>query len=302
VRASPERTTGQLSDLRQLCLPSYGGGNTPMKRTPPRSGLRPIGGGIGYSREFLERLAQILVHTGHSPKKLAREFREICDGLKEPAHTWDPAYLNYLADLPHVIARWHADPQFVDSQGDPIALPLKSRNLSLTSLIGRVLPAEDASAVIESLIRLRGIRRQGRFYVPTDRQLWYTRQSARVHGLMALLGILRTLEYNVSRATPSSTILERAAVNPRFPVRALPAFHRWLKTLAAKFLWDADGNMRRRESRFRSEPTIRLGVGVFAFEDPLITGTRARKVRPHSRKRSVRQRRRTTRRRIQGKR
>jgi|HubBroStandDraft_4_1064222.scaffolds.fasta_scaffold36490_2 hypothetical protein len=273
-----------------------------MKRRLPRSGLRPIGGGIGYSREFLERLARILVHTGHSPKKLAREFREICEGLKEPAHAWDPAYLNYLADLPHVIARWHADPQFVDSQGAPVPLPLKSRNLSLASLIGRVLPGVDASAVVDSLMRLRGIRRRGRFYVPTDRQILFTRDSARVHGLMALLGILRTIEYNVSRATASSTILERAAVNPRFPVRALPAFHQWLKTHAGKFLWDSDGNMRRRESRLRSEPTIRLGVGVFAFEDPLITGTRARKVRPQAPRRPVARRRRVVRRRVKGKR
>jgi hypothetical protein len=273
-----------------------------MKRTPPRSGLRPIGGGIGYSREFLERLAQILVHTGHSPKKLAREFREICDGLKEPARDWDPAYLNYLADLPHVIARWHADPQFVDSQGAPVPLPLKSRHLSLTSLITRVLPGEDPSAVVDSLIRLRGIRRRGRFYVPTNRQMLLIRHSGRVHGLIALLGILRTIEYNVSRATSSSRIFQRTAVNPRFPLWALPAFHRDLKTLAAKFLWTADGNMRRRESRFRSEPTIRLGVGVFAFEDPVTTGTRAHKVRPHGTRRAVSKSRRTARRRVQGKR
>jgi hypothetical protein len=271
-----------------------------MKRTPPRSRARSGGGGIGYSREFLARLAHILVHTGHSPKKLAWEFREICDGLKEPAHTWDPAYLNYLADLPHVIARWHADPQFVDSQGAPVPLPLTSRNLSLTSLIARVLPGEDASAVVDSLIRLRGIRRRGGFYVPTDRQMLFTRDSARVHGLMALLGILRTLEYNVSRATPSSRIFQRTAVNPRFPARALPAFHRWLKIFAAKFLWTADGNMRRRESRFSSEPTIRLGVGVFAFEDPLITGTRSRKARPGGTERPVRTSRRTPRHRVQG--
>jgi len=246
-----------------------------MKRARSTSALRAPAGGIGYSREFLERLAHILVHTGHSPRKLAREFRQICGGLKEPERAWNPATLNYLADLPHVIARWHADPQFVDSKGAPIALPVRSRDLSLTSLIARVLPDEDPHAVIESLIRLRGIRRQGRRYVPTDRQLRFTQQSAQIHGLMALLGILRTIDYNVSRATATSTILERAAVNPRFPIAALPAFHRWLKQFAGKFLWEADSNMRRRESRGRSEATTRLGVAVFAFEDPLVMGTRA---------------------------
>ena len=260
--------------------PSNRSENVTVKRLHARSKAPVVATGIGYSWEFLERIAHILVQTGHSPKKLSGEFREICMRLKEPAHAWNPAYLNLLADLPHVIARWHADPRFVDSKGAPVALPLKSRQLSLTSLVARVLPAEDPHAVIDSLIRLRGIRRRGRLYVPTDRQLRLTREHGRVHGLMALLGILRTIDYNVSRATPGSTILERAAVNPHFPVQALPAFHGWLKGVAGKFLWDADDKMRRREARWKSEPTTRLGVAVFAFEDPSITGTQSERNDP----------------------
>lgn len=246
-----------------------------MRRGPRSAPRRPPGRGIGYSREFLERLAQILVHTGHSPKKLAREFREICDGLREPTREWNPAELNYLADLAHVIACWHADPQFLDPNGEPIPLPVKARSPSLVSLIKRALPAEEPAAVIESLIRARGIRRRGRLYVPTDRQLHLKKQNARVHGLMALLGMLRTIEHNTSRARPDAQLLERFALNPRFPVRALPMFHRWLKGFATKFLWDADGNMRRREWESMPGPTVRLGVGVFAFEDPLVTGAGA---------------------------
>jgi hypothetical protein len=111
---------------------------------------------------------------------------------------------------------------------------------------------------------------------------------------MALLGMLRTLEHNVSRAGASNRILQRVAVNPRFPVRALPTFHRWLKGFATKFLWDADGNMRRREWDLMPGRKIRLGVGVFAFEDPLITGTGAgRRAGPQRSGRSHRTRGRT---------
>ena len=248
-----------------------------MSRAPRSRALRPSGQGIGYSREFLEHLAHILVDAGHSPKKLAREFRTICHGLKEPTRSWNPADLTYLADLPHVLACWHDDPQFLDSKGDPMPLPVRSRNPSLSSLIARVCPAAgDPNAVIESLIRLRGIRRRGRLYVPTGRHLDYRQQSGRVHGLMALLGMLRTIRHNVSRPGSSTRILERVAVNPRFPVQALAMFHRWLKGFGAKFLWDADRNMRRREWDALSGPSIRLGVGVFAFEDPPVTGAHVR--------------------------
>src|SRR5579862_8643282 len=131
--------------------------STNMTRKPRRSRVRAAESGIGYSREFLERLARILVRSGHSPQKLTREFREICAQLKEPVRRWNPAHLNYLADLPHVIAHWHADPQYLDSKGDPVSLALRARGPSLTGLIEQVLPGADPRVVVQSLIELRGI-------------------------------------------------------------------------------------------------------------------------------------------------
>jgi hypothetical protein len=218
-------------------------------------------------------MAHILVHTGHSPKKLAREFAEICSGLKEPPGASDPPDLNFLIGLTEVIARWHAESEFLDSKGDPLALPFKSGNRSLASLIKRVLPNEDPIAVVDSLIQFHGIRRAGNRFLPTDRQLRFTEQNARLYGLQALRGMLRTIEYNVTRATPSSTIQERVAVNPYFPAHALEAFHRWLRAHAKEWLWKTHCYMGRRDSRGRAVPTTRLSVAVFAFEDPMITGS-----------------------------
>jgi hypothetical protein len=246
-----------------------------MKRASRTGALRPSGMGIGYSREFLEHLAHILADAGHSPRKLAREFREICNALPEPARKWNPAELNYIADIARVNSCWHCDPQFLDARGHPIPLPLRSRGPCLESLVARALPREEPGAVIESLIRERGIRRRGGLYLPTDRQLLYRPQSGRIHGLVSLLGMLRTLEHNVSVTAASARIVERTAVSAQFPVRALPMFHRWLKRWASKVLWEADGNMRRRAWTSLPGPTIRLGVSLFAFEDPVTTGRSA---------------------------
>jgi hypothetical protein len=224
---------------------------------------------VAYSREFLERIARILVGSGHSPSKLVREFAVVCKGLREPTRRWDPSHLRFVADLPHVIAEWHSLPQYVDSEGRPIALPLRARGPSLSELIGRVLPQANPSEVIRSLQQLQALRRQGAGYVPADRYLAFNQQrsSALAHGLTALLGMLRTLDRNMT-AGPGASLLERAAMNPRFPVRALPGFHRRLKGLAAEFLWSLDNDMRRREVRSDVGRTTRLGVGVFAFEEP----------------------------------
>jgi hypothetical protein len=175
--------------------------------------------------------------------------------------------LNYWADLPHVIAHWHTDPQYVDSRGEPISLPLQGKGPSLFALARRVLPKQEPAKIVKSLLRLHAVRRNGGRYVTTGRSLSYLRASGRVHGLLALLGMLRTVERNVS-GSRSCAILERAAMNPNFPVSALPAFHRRLKPHAAEFLWGIDGDMRRREMTASDGPRTRLGVCVFAFEDP----------------------------------
>jgi hypothetical protein len=237
-------------------------------------------GASSYSREFLERLATVLVRSGHSPKALVREFRDVCSRMKEPTHPWDPKQLDYFADIPHVIAHWHADPQYLDSRGAPVPLPLRGRGPSLYELIERVLPGENPVAVAETLTRVKALRRRRELYVPRDRAFTYPSDSARIHGLTALLGMLRTVEHNVVGRGRSPTILERAAVNPSFPVSALPAFHRRLKALAAEFLWNVDGDMRRHEDRHSHRPRIRLGVGVFAFERPFRQSDQRRKIKP----------------------
>jgi uncharacterized protein DUF6502 len=228
----------------------------------------------GVSRECLARLARILVHSGHSPDKLVRQLRDICRQLKQPALRWDPTRLAYFADLPHVISQWHADPLYLDSEGLPIALPLGGTGPSLYALIARVLPGTDPRAVTRTLIRVRGISRRGRLYTPTGRYLVYQLASARLHALTALLGMLRTVERNVAGAR-RAPILERTAINPDFPARALPAFHTRLKALATEFLWNVDGDMRRREGGTTRGPRTRLGVGVFAFEEPVQEATRS---------------------------
>ena len=227
-----------------------------------------------YSQELLLLMARVLALTGHSPKALVRQFQSICQRLKEPKRPWDPSRsLKFNWDLPHVMAHWHADPQYVDSRGAPLALPLKGFGPSLTSLIERVLPQADPQAVIEALRQVKAIRRQGKRYRPSGRQLalQHQRVIGRLHGLTLLLGLLRTVEHNIAHPD-GKTLLERAAIHPRFPVRYLPEMHQRFKDRAATFLWQTDGEMRKRERPSEQAETVRLGVGIFAFEDPLTSG------------------------------
>ena len=247
-------------------------------RGAPQAGIGP--------RAFLEPLARILNVSGCHPRDLQREFVRICRELPIPKRAWEPMRPGHVADLSHVLARWHADEQYVDPQGRPVPLPLEGREPSLKGLVSRVLPSIDPALAIQWLTELKGIRREGKRFLPTDKYLAFNRLpvAAWAHGLAAVLGMLRTVEHNVS-APPQKRLLERMAINPRFPVRALPQFHRELKRQAGEIVWRFDSDMRREEARQEGESVTRLCIGLYAFEDPLVTGSGRQANRPRRMKR-----------------
>lgn len=257
-----------------------------MRRRGSKTAGRSVPRAETGPRAFLEPLARILNVSGCHPRELQREFAQICRELPPPKRAWEPLRPGYVAELSHVIARWHADEQYVDADGHPVPLPLEGPAPSLRDLIARVLPSIDPAESIQWLIDLKGVRRQGKRFLPTDKYLAFNRLpvAAWAHGLAAVLGMLRTVEHNVS-APPQRRLLERMAVNPRFPVSALPKFHRELKRQAGEVLWRFDGAMGREETRSRGEPVTRLCIGLYAFEDPVVTGRARRANQPGLKKR-----------------
>lgn len=241
-----------------------------------------------YAEDILKASATILVKTGHSPKELRRIFGNISRTLEEPTHAFDPRVIPYVASLSHIVAHWYSDPAYRAADGQPLKIPLRGRGPCLADLIRRLFPGQDAAVVARSLLRANAIQRRGRLYFPTDRCVAFTRDlwSVHVHGLMSLAGILRTVQYNISSGDPKSTHLERSAVNLCVPVRALPEIHRRIKRDITAVLWKLDGYLRSWEVEPGTEATTRLGVGAYAFEDPIVTGitAAARKTRKTQRR------------------
>jgi hypothetical protein len=273
-----------MASVRQVAK----SGGRSIRRTPSRA-RRPE-----YDRDCLSRLARILVNCGYSPRKLLREFRDICRGLKEPARGWDPTRLNYLTDLPHIMSYWHTDPDYLDARGKPVVLPLTGRGPSLAALVERVLPGEDPLSVADALVEFEGVRRHKGLYIPLQRHLALSKTSAHLLGLNNLLGMLRTVEHNVASRS-ASRIFERAAMNPSYPVSLVPLFHRWVKEYADNLLKSADNYMQAGEGKDKRGPRVRLALSVFAHETPVLSGglpsgrkqRRASRTRYRRRKRSA---------------
>lgn len=248
---------------------------------PPRGNRRPAGAQPAhavqdYAEDVLKQALTILVQTGHSPRHLTRIFQNHCRSLTEPERPFDPNAIPYVAGLPHIVAHWYSDPAFRAPNGQPLRIPLRGRGPTLANLIRRLFPYQDVARVTQSLLRANAIQRRGRLYAPTDRYVSYQRdlQSVHVHGLMALAGMLRTVRHNIASEDPADTLLERSANNMHIPVRALPEIHRRIKREVTALLWKLDGYLRSFEVEPGTEPTTHVGIGGYAFEDPIVTGTR----------------------------
>ena len=229
-----------------------------------------------YAQDVLKQALTILVQTGHSPKDLTRMFRKLCRTLAEPERPFDPGVVPYVTGLTHIIAHWYSDPGFRGRDGQPLRIPLRGRGPSLANLIKRLFPHQDVRAVTHSLLRANAIQRRGRLYAPTGRSVMFTRDlpSVHIHGLTALAGMLRTVQYNIASGDPADTLLERSAMNPHIPVRALPQIHQRIKREVTALLWKLDGYLRSWEVEPGSETTTHVGVGAYAYEDPIVTGKR----------------------------
>jgi hypothetical protein len=247
----------------------------PRTRSRAKAGLltEPVKS-RSYAQEVLSKSAIILVKTGHSPKELARTFRQICRTLEEPPHPFDPDAIPYLVGLSHIVAHWYSDPGYRDRRGEPLRVSLRGSGPCLANLIRRVFPRQDIEAVANALVRAGALQRRGRWYVPADRYVALTQDVSSVHGLASIVGMLRTVQHNISCADKQCRLLERAAGNLYIPVRALPEIHRRLKRDMTALLWKLDGYLRSWEVEPGSEPTTRIGIGAYAYEDPIITGSR----------------------------
>ncbi len=222
--------------------------------------------------EYLALLARILAASGYSRRTLKQGWERAWRSLPQHRGPARELSVDEVLDLPHVLAHWHTDPGFLDTTGRPRALPLRGR-YSLETLIRRVFPHAALTRLVRALERNEALSRRGSLYRPRGRAIRYGTQDARLHGLAALLGLLRTLEHNVSAGAGRQRLFERSATNSRVPVRFMRTFAQRVHQQALPLLFSLDTDLKRFELAARpGEPTAHVGVGIYLFEHPSETG------------------------------
>ena len=223
--------------------------------------------------EAMERFIRVLVRRGVSRPKVERAFRRAWQHVPQKIAEQDRRASRELIDVGHVLTLWFGDPFYVDARGDPLRLPLRGPAPSLASLVQHVDPTLNVAQVLKCLIRADAVRRIGSRYAPRSRAVAFRGTGAPLHArnLRALLGLLRTIEHNTEPEDKVAAWFEYVAENPRFPVSAREPYDARLREDAMTFLRNQDSRMLNHERKAKpGEPTVRMGVGVFRFEEEVL--------------------------------
>ena len=220
--------------------------------------------------EAIDRFVRVLARCGCSASDILAAFRDACERLPTKNQGERNTAQRELRNASHILTVWFSDALYLDRSGKPIALPVRGTPPSLEALVARVDPTLDVEDLVRYLRRVKALKREGSFYRPRTRILSLRgAQGPEVfRALRSLVGLLRTLEHNMQPKSATRSWFEYWAENPTFPVRARAAFDTRLDELGMKFLHAIDTDMHRCEVERRpGERTVRIGVGVYRFED-----------------------------------
>jgi hypothetical protein len=199
-----------------------------------------------------------------------REVRRQRDKLAQAPQS-QPGYVTKAC---LVLASWHLDPEFLDKHGKPAPLKIAGEERSFAALVakcggGDVRP----TTLLKELTGAGAVkqRRDGRVqalmrdYLPhsMDEQL------IRLWGSV-IADVARTYTHNMTRVAKTPARFERAAVNDRIPVDAVPEFLQLLNREGQAFLERMDQWLTAHQTRDPAQAdseSVRLGIGLYQVQD-----------------------------------
>lgn len=242
------------------------------KSSPGGPGTKPAHAGSldGGGLEAIQLFARALARCGASPSSMAAAFASACKRIPRSLLRQRKQPNRELADAAHIISLWFTDPLYLDSSGQPRPLTIRGKAPSFETLVSRVDAALDPQSVLKYLLLGKGLRKIGTRYVPKDRAINWRGTGGPTHSrsFRTLLALLRTLERNTQPESRVSGSFEFSAENPHFPLRSREDFGAKVRQGGLAFLGEMDSTMLGYERhRKPSEPTVRMGVGVYLFDD-----------------------------------
>jgi len=220
--------------------------------------------------------SRISVLTGLSRKEVARIRK-----LPPAAASELDAYHNRAA---RVISGWLRDREFLDAKGDPAPLPFEGER-GFNELVKRHSGDMPARAVADELLRVGAVeysphgelRLTARGYVPGEGDI----EKLQILGT-DVRDLIATIDHNLTHPPPEARF-QRKVVYNNLPASVAEEFRLHAARLSQNLLeqlneWLAAQDRDAGKSKRRGHGRVRLGVGIFQFEDA--HETRTAKKRP----------------------
>lgn len=237
-----------------------------VRRAVPRRGATLD----ARAAEAIGIFVRILARCGCEPSDIADAVEEACRKIPRGLAAKARAALREMDNASHVLTLWFSDPAYLDRRGRPVPLPLRGPGGSLETLAARADLHLDVRELLRYFARRKVLRRVGNRYLPKDRILNLRGAGGpeNFRHLRGVLGMLRTQEHNGQPRRRAEGWYEVFAENPRFPVSARSAFDKSMRQWGNRMMLRADAEMHRYErGRKRGERTVRMGIGIYRFEE-----------------------------------
>jgi len=233
--------------------------------------------------EVIARIVRLLARYGCTLDDIEQEVLKAWRAMPRTSAKSAKAPISEIDAGAHVVRTWFSDPAYLNSSGRPRPLPEKGEEDSIEALARQLHPEVDADKVLQYLRRRAVLRRVGKRFVPQAYVVSVrgTGPQYDAWSLLTLLSMLGNIEHNSLPQHSTPGWYAAAAVIPHFPVSKLQAFDQWLRRAADRFLAQTDTRLHEHEdARRRGERTVRLGVGLYRFEEkPLPRERQARRRR-----------------------
>ena len=214
-------------------------------------------------------VSRVSILTGISRKEVKRQ-REL---LAQPAESVSPK----TTDATRLLSGWHQDPDYLDTDGSPLALQIEGPTPSFQSLFesyGGDTPLQTLSrellnaGSIDKDTRGRFVAKR-RYHMPVEMDPG----SIRFFGTN-LFDHANTLSNNVTD-TANERRLEGFAVDDQINPDAVEEFRSYLDERGQQFLEEVDDWLNRHRINTNDSKTtpVRLGLGLYAIEGQLPKGT-----------------------------
>jgi len=187
----------------------------------------------------------------------------------------DPPLPNQTTDATRLLSGWHQDAAFIDSDGQPLVLPVSGDGVSFEALARRHAPDVPPSAMLKELQRVEAVERLAdgrvrvlrRYYQPSPLDPQWILNAGSV---LADLGT--NLNHNLAARGDQPTRFMGRATETRVALAAVPEFRAFLEAEGQQFLERVDAWLARHRIEgpgARERGTTRLGVGLFMIQgDP----------------------------------